>query len=56
MLPQSTLRKLAVEGGADLIEGDRGSPDNTGLDFEASQYVVYCVNTHITHQLTSQVL
>ncbi|TVY15203.1 putative alpha-ketoglutarate-dependent sulfonate dioxygenase [Lachnellula arida] len=36
----ATLKKLASEGGDDLISGDRGSPDNRGLDFEASHPVI----------------
>ncbi|TVY41147.1 putative alpha-ketoglutarate-dependent sulfonate dioxygenase [Lachnellula subtilissima] len=36
----ATLKKLASEGGDDLISGDRGSPDNHGLDFEASHPVI----------------
>ncbi|KAF2815363.1 putative TfdA family taurine dioxygenase [Mytilinidion resinicola] len=36
----ATLKKAAQEGGEDLISGDRGSPDNGGLDFEASHPVV----------------
>jgi len=37
---QPNFNKVAKEHGLELIETDRGAPENTGLDFEASHPVV----------------
>ena len=35
---QPNFNKVAKEFGEELIAGDRGAPENSGLDFQASQY------------------
>ena len=40
MTMKPNFNKVAAEHGIDLIEGDRGAPENKGIDFTASQYVV----------------
>ena len=40
MAMKPNFNKVAAEHGIDLIEGDRGAPENKGIDFTASQYVV----------------
>jgi len=37
---QPNFNNIAKDFGAELIEGNRGSPENTGLDFQASHPVV----------------
>ena len=34
---QPAFNKVAAEHGIELIEGDRGAPENKGIDFTASQ-------------------
>jgi hypothetical protein len=38
---KASLRQKATEGGVEVIDKDRGSPDNKGVDFKASQYVLH---------------
>jgi hypothetical protein len=35
---QPNFNKVALEHELDLLEDDRGAPENKGLDFTASQY------------------
>lgn len=37
---QPNFNRVAKEFGAELIDGDRGAPENSGLDFQASHPVV----------------
>lgn len=34
---QPAFNNIAKEHGIELIEGDRGAPENTGYEFKASQ-------------------
>ena len=39
MIVQPAFNDIAKEHSIELIQGDRGAPENTGFEFKASQYV-----------------
>ena len=43
---QPQFNRVAKEQQFDLIDGDRGAPENKGFDFKASQWVDPYTHTH----------